>query len=66
MATIKSSSSRGTSTDPGEVRVSKRKPTGRRLLREFQRGLSFIGLARKYGMTSPEVQARVRRVMRSA
>ena len=43
------------------VRRSRRRVTARRLAREFKRGLSFIGLARKYGMTSLQVQSRVRR-----
>jgi len=42
----------------------KRRVTARRLLREFQRGLSVVGLARKYGLTSLQVQAQIRREMR--
>jgi hypothetical protein len=37
-----------------------RRVTTRRLVREFTSGLSFVGLARKYGMTNVQVQARVR------
>ena len=37
-----------------------RRVTARRLLREFQRGLRFVGLARKYGMTTDRVQRRIR------
>jgi hypothetical protein len=37
-----------------------RRVTARRLMREFQSGLSFVGLARKYGLTSRRVQDRVR------
>lgn len=39
------------------------KITDVQLAREFKAGLSFIGLGRKYGMTSLEVQAAVRHVM---
>ena len=42
---------------------TRKRVTNRTLLREFQRGLSFIGLARKYGLTNMEVQNRVRKVM---
>jgi len=37
-----------------------RRVTARRLLRDFKRGLSFVGLARKYGMTNVRVQQRIR------
>lgn len=47
-----------------EAPMAGEKPTPRRLLREFQRGLSMIGLARKYGMTSLQVQAAIRKEMR--
>jgi hypothetical protein len=33
-------------------------------MRDFQRGLSFIGLARKYGLTRHQVEDRIRRWMR--
>ena len=42
--------------------IMKRRPRARTLLREFLAGRSFVGLARKYGMTSLAVQAAVRRV----
>ena len=35
-----------------------------RLTREFKGGLSFVGLARKYGMPQRAVEAAVRRVAR--
>ena len=44
-----------------KLQSRRKRVTDRKLLSEFQRGLSFVGLARKYGMTSREVQARVRR-----
>ena len=45
------------------TRPSHRKRVANRtLLREFQRGMSFVGLARKYGLTNREVQDRVRKV----
>jgi len=44
--------------------MGKQRVTARRLLREFQRGLSMVGLARKHGLTTVEVQARLRGVMR--
>ena len=48
---------------PGKgCNVPKRRATIARILtREFTAGLSFIGLARKYGMTTRRVQAAVRR-----
>ena len=42
----------------------RKRVANRTLLREFQRGLSFVGLARKYGLTNREVQDRVRTVSR--
>ena len=39
----------------------RKRVANRTLLREFERGLSFIGLARKYGLTNREVQDRVRK-----
>jgi uncharacterized protein (DUF433 family) len=39
--------------------------TTRRLVREFQRGLSFVGLARKFGLTRHQIEERVRRWMRA-
>jgi hypothetical protein len=38
--------------------------TRRQLAQEFQAGRSFVGLARKYGLTSTEAQGAVRQVMR--
>jgi len=38
--------------------------TRRQLAQEFRAGRSFVGLARKYGMTSLEAQGAVRQVMR--
>ena len=39
----------------------RRMPFGLVLLREFARGLTVVGLARKYGRTSAEIQAAIRR-----
>ena len=39
----------------------RRMPPGRVLLREFAWGRSAVGLARKYGRTSAEIQAAIRR-----
>ena len=51
---------------PPERAVSRAKGRGTalRLAREFKRGLSFVGLARKYGMPQRAVEAAVRRVAR--
>lgn len=38
--------------------------TACRLAREFKAGLSFVGLARKYGLTQGQVEDRVRTWMR--
>ena len=38
--------------------------TALRLTREFKGGLSFVGLARKYGMSMRAVEAAVRRMVR--
>ncbi len=39
--------------------------TTRRLAREFKRGLSFVGLARKYGLKMREVENRLRVYLRA-
>ena len=39
--------------------------TTRTLVREFWRGLSMVGLARKYGLTRTIVEARLRTYMRA-
>lgn len=41
-----------------------RRVTGRTLLREFERGLSCLGLARKWGLTNVVVQQRIRQEIR--
>ena len=40
--------------------------TTRRLVREFHRGLSVVGLARKWGLTRRQVEDRIRAFMRGA
>lgn len=50
-------------TDAAAPRPATRVPT-RTLARDFKRGLSFVGLARKYGMTRHEVEDRLRQWMR--
>ena len=44
-----------------KVPSHRKRVANKRLVAEFQRGLSFVGLARKYGMTNREVQDRVRK-----
>lgn len=39
----------------------KRRVTTHQLVEDFKRGVTFVGLARKYGMTSLQVQDRIRR-----
>ena len=39
----------------------RRRPTGLELARRFKAGASFVGLARRYAMTSLEVQNAIRR-----
>lgn len=46
--------------------MKRRRVTDRRLVREFARGLSLLGLARKYGMTKLTVEDRIRRWSRRA
>jgi hypothetical protein len=36
--------------------------TSRRLLTDFKRGLSMVGLARKYGLRAVDVETRIRKV----
>jgi hypothetical protein len=36
--------------------------TSRRLLKDFKRGLSMVGLARKYGLRAVDVETRIRKV----
>lgn len=42
----------------------RRMPAGRILLRDFARGLSVVGLARKYGQTAGRIEVALRRVSR--
>lgn len=39
----------------------KRRVTDRQLAEDFKRGVSFLGLARKYGMTKRQAEDRIRR-----
>jgi len=42
-------------------RPRRRAPAARILAREFKRGLTMLGLARKYGLTRADVERRIRR-----